>query len=163
LKAGRRRSIRQSCSTDPTLWTNFARPKISTPSTSPLRLFPSEHFAKAAASGKHIYLEKPVAIDVPGARRVIATGEKVGTKASVAVGFQLRHATPYVQLRERIQKGQLGDVVCGLSHYYATQAADRKDWDNSSADERRLRNWIHDKVLSGDILVEQNIHLIDFQ
>ena len=55
----------------------------------------------------------------------------------------------------------MGDVVCGLSHYYATQAGERA-WENASADERRLRNWIHDRVLSGDILVEQNIHLIDF-
>jgi predicted dehydrogenase len=124
--------------------------------------FHPEHFAKAAASGKHIYLEKPVAIDVPGARKVIAIGEKVGKKASVAVGFQLRHATPYVQLRERIQKGQLGDVVCGLSHYYATAAQWHTEYDNASPNERRLRNWLHDKVLSGDILVEQNIHLIDF-
>ena len=124
--------------------------------------FHPEHFAKAAVSGKHIYLEKPVAIDVPGARKVIAIGEKVGKKASVAVGFQLRHATPYVQLRERIQKGQLGDVVCGLSHYYATAAQWHTEYDNASPNERRLRNWLHDKVLSGDILVEQNIHLIDF-
>jgi len=124
--------------------------------------FHPEHFAKAAASGKHIYLEKPVAIDVPGARKVIAIGEKVGKKASVAVGFQLRHATPYVQLRERIQKGQLGDVVCGLSHYYATAAQWHTEYDNASPNERRLRNWLHDKVLSGDILVEQNIHLIYF-
>ena len=124
--------------------------------------FHPEHFAKAAASGKHIYLEKPVALDVPGARKVIAIGEKVGKKASVAVGFQLRHATPYVQLRERIQKGQLGDVVCGLSHYYATAAQWHTEYDNASPNERRLRNWLHDKVLSGDILVEQNIHLIDF-
>lgn len=124
--------------------------------------FHPEHFARAAASGKHIYLEKPIAIDVPGARSVIATGQKVGAKASVAVGFQLRHATPYVQLRERIQKGQIGDVVCGLSHYYASAATSNPEWDNKSPNERRLRNWIHDKVLSGDILVEQNIHLIDF-
>ena len=124
--------------------------------------FHPEHFAKAAASGKHIYLEKPIAIDVPGARSVIATGQKVGTKASVAVGFQLRHATPYVQLAERIKNGQIGDVVSGLSYYYATAAGSNPEWDNKSPNERRLRNWIHDKVLSGDILVEQNIHLIDF-
>jgi myo-inositol 2-dehydrogenase / D-chiro-inositol 1-dehydrogenase len=123
--------------------------------------FHPDHFAKAAASGKHIYCEKPVAVDVPGARRVIATGEKVGKKASVAIGFQLRHATPYVQLAERIRKGQLGDVVCGLSNYYAS-AIDRPEWPDASPNERRLRNWIYDKVLSGDILVEQNIHLIDY-
>jgi len=124
--------------------------------------FHPEHFAKAAASGKHIYLEKPVAVDLPGARRVIATGQHVGTKASVAVGFQLRHATPYVQLREHIQRGDMGALVCGLAHYYATQAGTKHEFDNASPNERRLRNWIHDKVLSGDILVEQNIHLIDW-
>ena len=123
--------------------------------------FHPDHFAKAAASGKHIYLEKPVAVDVPGARKVIATGQKVGSKASVAVGFQLRHATPYVQLAERIRKGQMGDIVCGLSNYYAS-AIGRPEWPNASPNEQRLRNWIYDKVLSGDILVEQNIHLIDY-
>jgi predicted dehydrogenase len=123
--------------------------------------FHPAHFAQAAASGKHIYLEKPVAIDVPGARSVIATGEKVGAKASVAVGFQLRHATPYVQLAERIRQGQIGEIVCGLMHYYAS-AIPRPDWPGTSVNERRLRNWIFDRVLSGDILVEQNIHLIDY-
>ena len=124
--------------------------------------FHPEHFAKAAASGKHIYLEKPVSVDVPGARSVIATGQKIGSKASVAVGFQLRHATPYVQLAERIRKGQLGDVVCGLSHYYATAATSHPASESASANALRLRNWLHYKALSGDILVEQNIHLIDY-
>lgn len=123
--------------------------------------FHPEHFAKAAASGKHIYCEKPVAVDVPGAKRVIEAGAKVGSKASVAIGFQLRHATPYVQLAERVKQGQLGEVVCGLAHYYAGAIA-RPEWPNASPRERRLRNWIYDKVLSGDIIVEQNIHLVDF-
>ncbi|MGO9242791.1 MAG: Gfo/Idh/MocA family protein [Bryobacteraceae bacterium] len=123
--------------------------------------FHPAHFAQAAASGKHIYCEKPVAIDVPGVKRVIETGRLVGSKASVAIGFQLRHATPYVQLAERVRQGQLGDMVCGLSHYYAGAVA-RPEWPNASPRERRLRNWIYDKVLSGDIIVEQNIHLVDF-
>ena len=123
--------------------------------------FHPEHFAKAAASGKHIYCEKPVAVDVPGAKRVIEAGQKVGSKASVAIGFQLRHATPYVELAARVKQGQLGDVVCGLAHYYAGAIA-RPEWPNASPRERRLRNWIYDKVLSGDIIVEQNIHLVDF-
>jgi predicted dehydrogenase len=123
--------------------------------------FHPEHFAKAAASGKHIYCEKPVAVDVPGVKRVIEAGRLVGSKASVAIGFQLRHATPYVELAARVKQGQLGDVVCGLAHYYAGAIA-RPEWPNASPRERRLRNWIYDKVLSGDIIVEQNIHLVDF-
>jgi len=123
--------------------------------------FHPQHFAQAAASGKHIYCEKPVAIDVPGVKSVIDTGRLVGSKASVAIGFQLRHATPYVQLAERVRQGQCGDIVCGLAHYYASAIA-RPEWPNASPRERRLRNWIYDKVLSGDIIVEQNIHLVDF-
>ncbi len=123
--------------------------------------FHPDHFAQAASSGKHIYCEKPVAVDVPGVKRVVETGRLVGSKASVAIGFQLRHATPYVQLAERVRQGQLGDMVCGLSHYYAGAVA-RPEWPNASPRERRLRNWIYDKVLSGDIIVEQNIHLVNF-
>lgn len=122
--------------------------------------FHPEHFEACAAAAKHVYLEKPVAVDVPGARRVARTGERLKGKASVAVGFQLRHATPYVQLVERVRRGDIGNIVCGLAHYYAG-AIPRPDWPNATPAERRLRNWVHDRVLSGDILVEQNIHLID--
>ncbi|MFN0168644.1 MAG: Gfo/Idh/MocA family protein [Bryobacteraceae bacterium] len=123
--------------------------------------FHPEHFERAAAGKKHIYLEKPVAVDVPGAKRVMRAGEKaIANKLSVAVGFQLRHATPYVQLVERVRRGDLGTLVCGLCHYYAG-AIPMPERPNASPRERRLRNWLHDRVLSGDILVEQNIHLID--
>jgi predicted dehydrogenase len=122
--------------------------------------FHPEHLEACAAAGKHVYLEKPVSVDVPGARRVMRAGEKLKGKASVAVGFQLRHATPYVQLVERVRRGDIGSLVCGLTHYYAGPI-NRPDWPNATPGERRLRNWIHDRVLSGDILVEQNIHLID--
>ena len=122
--------------------------------------FHPDHFDAAAASGKHVYLEKPVAVDVPGCKRVMRIGERAKPTQSIAVGFQLRHATPYVQTVERIHAGQLGDLVCGLSNYYAG-AIPPRDTPDSSRDERRLRNWVHDRVLSGDILVEQNIHLID--
>jgi predicted dehydrogenase len=101
-----------------------------------------------------------VAVDVPGAKRVMRAGARAKGKFSVAVGFQLRHATPYVQLVERVQKGAIGPLVCGLAHYYAS-ALPLPDRPGASPALRRLRNWLHDRVLSGDILVEQNIHLID--
>lgn len=122
--------------------------------------FHPEHLAKAVTAGKHVYCEKPVAVDVAGCQAVIATGKSAQGRLSLAIGFQLRHAPPYVQIRERIRQGDLGAVVCGLSHYYAG-AIRRPEWPNASPQERRLRNWIHDKVISGDIFVEQNIHLVD--
>ena len=118
------------------------------------------HLEAAIASGKHIYLEKPVAVDVPGAKKVMALGERAKGKVSLAVGFQIRYASPYVELAKRIHEGQIGQPVSGQIHYFAS-AINRPDWPNASPAERRLRNWVHDKALSGDIIVEQNIHVID--
>ncbi len=122
--------------------------------------FHPAHFEAAVASGKHVYCEKPVSVDVPGAKRVMKAGERAKGKQSVAIGFQLRHATPYVQLVDHVRAGDIGSIVCGLSNYYAG-AIPRPAWPNATPAERRLRNWVHDRILSGDILVEQNIHLID--
>jgi predicted dehydrogenase len=123
--------------------------------------FHPEHLEAAIAAGKHIYLEKPVAVDVPGAKKVTALGERAAArKLSLAVGFQIRHASPYVELAKRIHEGQLGPLVSGQIHYFAS-ALRRPDWPEASPVERRVRNWVHDKALSGDIIVEQNIHVID--
>ena len=122
--------------------------------------FHPAHLEAAIAAGKHVYLEKPVAVDVPGARKIIALGEKAKGKLSLAVGFQIRYASPYVLLEKRIRDGQIGSMVSGETHYFAS-ALTRPDWPNATPEERRLRNWVHDKVLSGDIIVEQNIHIVD--
>ena len=119
------------------------------------------HLEAAIAAGKHVYLEKPVGVDVPGAKKVMALGEKVkGKKLSLAVGFQIRHASPYVLLAKRIHEGQIGEPVSGEIHYFASNI-NRPDWPNATPAERRLRNWVYDKTLSGDIIVEQNVHIID--
>ena len=122
--------------------------------------FHPAHLEAAIASGKHIYLEKPVGVDVPGCKKVMALGERAKGKVSLAVGFQIRHASPYVELARRIHEGQIGQPVTGQIHYFAS-AINRPDWPNASPAERRLRNWVHDKALSGDIIVEQNVHIID--
>ena len=118
------------------------------------------HLELALAANKHVYLEKPVAVDVPGAQKVMALGEKAKGKLSLAVGFQIRHASPYVELAKRIHAGQIGQPVSGQIHYFAS-ALKRPDWPQASPVERRLRNWVHDRVLSGDVIVEQNVHIID--
>jgi myo-inositol 2-dehydrogenase / D-chiro-inositol 1-dehydrogenase len=118
------------------------------------------HLEAAIAAGKHVYLEKPVAVDVPGAKKVMALGERAKGKLSLAVGFQLRHASPYVELAKRVHAGQIGAPVSGEIHYLAS-ALKRPEWPGASPAERRLRNWVHDITLSGDIVVEQNIHIVD--
>jgi predicted dehydrogenase len=118
------------------------------------------HLEAALAAGKHVYLEKPVAVDVPGAKKVTELGERAKGKVSLAVGFQIRHASPYVELARRIHAGEIGQPVSGQIHYFAS-AIGRPDWPQATPAERRLRNWVHDKVLSGDIIVEQNVHIID--
>jgi len=118
------------------------------------------HLEAAVGAGKHVYLEKPVAIDVPGALKVIEIGKRAEGKLSLDVGFQIRDCPPFVEMVRRIHAGAIGKLVCGEAHYL-TGYIDRPRWPNASPDERRLRNWIYDRVLSGDIVVEQNIHVID--
>ena len=119
-----------------------------------------KHLESAVAASKHVYLEKPVAVDVPGAKKVIEIGKRAEGKLSLDVGFQIRDCPPFVELVKRIHDGALGNIVCGEAHYL-TGYIDRPAWPNASPAEHRLRNWVYDRVLSGDIIVEQNIHVID--
>src|SRR5712672_3628616 len=100
------------------------------------------------------------AVDVPGALRVMEIGKRAGGKLSLDVGFQIRDCPPFVELVRRIHGGALGNIVCGEAHYL-TGYIDRPAWLNASPVEKRLRNWVYDRALSGDIIVEQNIHVID--
>jgi myo-inositol 2-dehydrogenase/D-chiro-inositol 1-dehydrogenase len=118
------------------------------------------HLEAVVAAGKHVYLEKPVAVDVPGALKVIEIGKRVEGKLSLDVGFQIRDCPPFVEMVRRIHAGALGKIVCGEAHYLSGYI-DRPAWPNASPAEHRLRNWVYDRVLSGDIIVEQNIHVID--
>src|SRR5215472_16563912 len=119
-----------------------------------------KHLETAVAAGKHVYLEKPVAVDVPGALKVIEIGKRAEGKLSLDVGFQIRDCPPFVELVNRIHNGALGNIVCGEAHYL-TGYIERRGWPKASPIERRLRNWVYDRTLSGDIIVEQNIHVID--
>jgi predicted dehydrogenase len=118
------------------------------------------HLEAAVAAGKHVYLEKPVAVDVPGAKKVIEIGKRAEGKLSLDVGFQIRDCPPFVEMVRRIHSGALGKIICGEAHYFASYL-ERPAWPDASPVERRLRNWVYDRVLSGDIIVEQNIHVID--
>ena len=122
--------------------------------------FHPQHLETVVAAGKHVYCEKPVAVDVPGAKKVEEIGKKAEGKLSLDVGFQIRDCPPFVEMVKRIHDGALGTIACGEAHYLSGYL-NRPAWPNASPTEKRLRNWVYDRVLSGDIIVEQNIHVID--
>ena len=123
-------------------------------------IFHVQHLEAVVAAGKHAYCEKPVAVDVPGAQKVIEIGKQAQGRLSLDVGFQIRSCPIFVEMVRRIHEGALGQIASGEAHYIAGYI-DRPAWPNATDEERRLRNWVHDRVLSGDIIVEQNIHAID--
>jgi myo-inositol 2-dehydrogenase / D-chiro-inositol 1-dehydrogenase len=127
--------------------------QISTPP-----FFHVEHLGAAVSAGKHVYCEKPVGIDVKQAKQALKIAEHVGQKQSVEVGFQCRLAPPIAAIAEKIKAGALGKIASVTGYYYAPAS---KEKPGAKGDEYRLRNWLWDRALSGDILVEQNIHIID--
>ena len=122
--------------------------------------FHPEHLAAAIAAGKHVYCEKPVAIDVPGTRRVAEAAQKAQGRVSLDVGFQIRKAPPFVELVRRLHEGAIGQITCGEAHYDCGFIP-LPDYPGASPAEVRLRHWLYDRTLSGDIIVEQNIHAVD--
>ena len=127
--------------------------------TSPPYFHP-EHLEAAVAAGKHVYLEKPVGTDVHGCLRVMAAGKKAQGRLSLHVGFQKRYDEGYLGMVDRIHAGEIGDIVLGQTFYY-TNDLGRRNKPGMSELEARIRNWVFDRALSGDILVEQNIHILD--
>ncbi|SEB48233.1 Gfo/Idh/MocA family protein [Terriglobus roseus] len=137
-----------------------ANPNIDAVQISTPPFFHVEHMDILTAGGKHVYCEKPVGVDVPQTRRALEIAKRINGKVSVAVGFQIRKAPPFVELARRIQAGQIGKIA-SLSGFYNAPPATYPDRGNMPKDEQRLRNWLWDKTISGDILLEQNIHVID--
>jgi myo-inositol 2-dehydrogenase / D-chiro-inositol 1-dehydrogenase len=123
--------------------------------------FHPEHAAAAIDAGKHVYTAKPIAVDVAGCQTIAAAGRKAAAKhLSLLVDFQTRIQPVFVECASRVHRGDIGPLVMGHVYYHAGRLRPQAR-PGMSAGEARLRNWVFDKVLSGDIIVEQNIHVID--
>ena len=137
-----------------------ASPEIDLIQISTPPFFHVQHLEAAVAAGKHVYCEKPVGIDIHQAKHALEIAKRVKPTQSVDVGFQCRNAPPIAAIAERIHAGALGKIALVAGIYYAP-ASTEKNRPGESPDEYRLRNWLWDRALSGDILVEQNIHIVD--
>ncbi len=127
--------------------------------TSPPYFHPT-HFTATVDANKHVYLEKPVAVDTAGAHQVLQAGKKGNGKISAMVGFQTRFQQDMQEGIKKVHDGAIGEIVCGQAHYHSGWLSPRHK-QGMPPMEKRIRNWVFDIVLSGDILVEQNIHVLD--
>jgi predicted dehydrogenase len=119
-----------------------------------------EQVAAAIAAGKHVFLAKPAAVDVSGCKSILASGEKAKGKLSLLVDFQTRAQPVFQEAAARLRRGEIGQLVMGHVFYH-TGRLRPKDTKGMRPAEARLRNWVFDKVLSGDVIVEQHIHVLD--
>ena len=117
-----------------------------------------QHLETVVAAGKHVYCEKPVAIDVPGAKRVIEMGQKMTASSASTWGSRSGWRRRWWHWRNALWDGAIGPIACGEAFYYCPQI-DRPARAVKTPDELRLRNWVWYRELSGDIVVEQNIHV----
>jgi myo-inositol 2-dehydrogenase/D-chiro-inositol 1-dehydrogenase len=120
--------------------------------------FHPEQAVAVLQAGRHLYLAKPVAVDVPGCLAVERAVRAAGPSRHVLVDFQTRRDPLFREAAMRVHRGDIGPAVLGHVYYHAGRLTPQAPQGTETA---RLRNWVFDKALSGDIIVEQNIHVID--
>ncbi len=124
--------------------------------------FRPAHFEEAVKQGKHVFMEKAVAADIPGVRRVLAAAEIAKQKKlNVVVGLQRRYQTNYRETIKRIHDGLIGDVVSGQVYWNSGGVWVRPRKPGQTEMEYQMRNWYYFNWLCGDHIVEQHVHNID--
>jgi myo-inositol 2-dehydrogenase / D-chiro-inositol 1-dehydrogenase len=120
------------------------------------------HFEAAVNAGKHVFMEKPVAVDAPGVRRVLTAGQIAAQKGLVVqVGLQRRHEEAYRQMISELQNGAIGDLICSRVYWNNPGLWVNPRRPGQSELEYQMRNWYYFNWLCGDHIVEQHIHNID--
>ena len=124
--------------------------------------FRPAHLTAAVAAGKHVFAEKPLAVDGPGVREVLAAGEAAKKKnLACVIGFCWRYNRGMRGAFDKIHSGAIGDVT-GVYTTYLTGTLGKRprkpEWTDT---EFQLRNWWHFTWISGDHIVEQAVHSID--
>lgn len=117
-----------------------------------------EQYELASVARKHIYMEKPVAVDAAGCRRMLAAARKQDAGKRVSVGFQQRYGKDYRKAHEIVRSGQMGRIEMIRASWMSGDLPLRKGHAQS---EERMRNWVWYRDPSGDIVVEQDCHNFD--
>jgi predicted dehydrogenase len=124
--------------------------------------FRPQHLRAVIDAGKHCFVEKPVAVDSPGVRSVIESGEFASKKnLGILAGTQRRHQNDYQDTIRRLQDGAAGDILAAQAYFNTGSLwhhGRKPEW---SEMEYQCRNWYYYTWLSGDHIVEQHVHNLD--
>jgi myo-inositol 2-dehydrogenase/D-chiro-inositol 1-dehydrogenase len=124
--------------------------------------FRPSHFEYAVAKGRHVFMEKPVAVDGPGVRKVLAAAKAAKAKRlKIGVGLQRHHDPRYLATVKRIHEGVIGDVVLLRVYWNGSGVWTRPRQPEWTEMEYQMRNWYYFNWLCGDHIVEQHIHNLD--
>lgn len=120
------------------------------------------HLRAAVEAGKHVFIEKPVAVDPTGVRSVMESAEMAQQKGlAIVAGTQRRHDPSYVETMNRIHDGAIGDVVAAQVYWNQGGLWMNAREPGMSDVEWQARNWLYFTWLSGDHIVEQHVHNLD--
>jgi predicted dehydrogenase len=124
--------------------------------------FRPRHFRAAVEAGKHVFMEKPIAVDATGVRSVLEAGARAREKGlGVAAGTQSRHDEAYMETVRRLHDGAVGEIRACRAYFNGGRVwvVERQaGWGDI---EWQIRNWVHHTWVSGDHIVEQHIHRLD--
>jgi predicted dehydrogenase len=120
------------------------------------------HIKAAVEAGKHIFAEKPCAVDAQGVRSVLADCERARQKGiAVVSGLCLRYHAPYRELMKRVHAGDIGKIVTMQANDFRGPIWVKPRQPGQSEMEYQMRNWYYFTWLSGDFNVEQHVHMLD--
>jgi myo-inositol 2-dehydrogenase / D-chiro-inositol 1-dehydrogenase len=124
--------------------------------------FRPAHFEHAVSRGRHVFMEKPVAVDAPGVRKVLAAAAEAKKRnLKVGVGLQRHHDARYVETIAKLRSGAIGDIGFARCYWNSSGVWMHPRGSETSEIEYQMRNWYYFNWLCGDHIVEQHIHNID--
>lgn len=120
------------------------------------------HLRACILAGKHVFTEKPVAVDGAGVRLCFELAKEASARGlAVVAGTQRRHQTGYLEALKRVREGAIGDIVAARCYWNQGYLWDVPRTEKMTDMEWQLRNWLYFVWLSGDHIVEQHVHNID--
>lgn len=124
--------------------------------------FRPAHFEYAVQQGKHVFMEKPIAVDGPGIRKVIEAAKAADQKnLKVVCGLQRRYQNTYLETLQQIKDGMIGDIINSQVYWSGGGVWTRARVEGMTEMEYQMRNWFYFNWICGDHICEQHIHNID--